>query len=521
MSLKELPVGRYAIDYILENNYLYVDKTEKIHQLITTGGGIYFLSRPRRFGKSLLISTLEQIFLGNKELFKDQWIYSSDYDWEEHPIIRLDMGENSSKSLEEMKEKINFALDKVAKKYDIELLAKIPELKFQELITKLHEMTQKHVVILVDEYDKPILDNIDNLETALEVRDFLRDFYTTIKSNDSHLRFIFLTGVSRFSKVSVFSGLNNMQDISMKAEYATIAGITQEELEKYFKDHIAKLAEEENKTNEETLEKIKKWYNGYRFTKKDVTVYNPYSTLQLFDNLSFDNYWFSSGTPTFLLKELKKTSYNLEEIIQEEQSKLEFDTYEVDDLNPVALLFQTGYLTISDLIEGEDTFYYLNFPNREVKKAFTTHLLSKITQESKSRSAQLVSKLSAALYANNIAGFFDNLKTFFANIPYDAVNLDKEQNFQVIFYTLFLLLGTNIETEVRTNQGRIDVVIQTGDTIYILELKLDSPAQEALEQIQQKEYYEKYQLTGKQIVLVGVSFSLATRNVEEYVVDRV
>lgn len=516
-TLKYLPIGYQDFKSIIEGGFLYIDKTQDVYNLIQKPYGVYFLSRPRRFGKSLLISTIEQIFLGNKELFKNLWIYNSDYNWEKYPIIKVDIGEASSKNLSTFTIKLNFLLDNIAEGYGIKLKPTLPELKFKELIFKLYKQTGQKVVVLVDEYDKPILDNIDNSEIAEEIRDFLKTFYTTIKSNDSYLRFIFITGVSKFSRVTVFSGLNNLQDISMNEKYATITGITQMELEEYFKEYITELSLDAKLSLKQTLRKIKAWYNGYRFSTKDVRVYNPFSTLHLFENFRFNNYWFVSGTPSFLLNLLKKRDYRVDDIIGRESSKVKFDTYEITNLDVVPLLFQTGYLTIKQVIKpkyGEASFI-LDYPNNEVAISFTSHLLDKITHNSTGDTVLFLNKLIKSLDRQEIEKFFDILKALFANIPYD-LEMDKEKHFQVAFYTLFLLLGMYISVEVRTNDGRIDAVIQTSKQVYIIEIKLDGTAADALEQIKSKEYAIKYSQTSKQVILLGINFNTFTRTVNEY-----
>lgn len=519
MVLKRLPIGRQSIEFILQNNYLYVDKTEDIYRLITNSGGVYFLSRPRRFGKSLLISTLEQIFLGNKGLFKDLWIYRSDYNWHEHPVIRLDMSKVASNSLNRINIKLNFVLNNIARLHGVSLEAELPELKFEELIYKLYEVTGKAVVILIDEYDKPILDNIGDISTAEAVRDFLREFYTVIKSNDQYLQFVFITGVSKFSRVSVFSGFNNLQDLSMSEDYAKILGITQNELETYFAGFIEQLAQKEGVVYENALQEIKSWYNGYRFSENEVSVYNPFSTLQLLENSRFSNYWFSSGTPTFLLEILRRRGYKLEDILGKEYIKDKFDTYEISRIDAVPILFQTGYLTIKDYIKPAvgNISYVLDFPNKEVRNSFTMQVLDVVTNNKNENSAVLVNQLIQHLNDENLPEFFYVLKILYANIPYD-LEMDKEKYFQIAFHTLFTLLGAFVETEVHTNDGRIDAVVHTNERIYVLEFKLDGSAKEALEQIRNKEYATKYERNkeGKKLILLGVSFDTETRTVKEY-----
>lgn len=516
-KLPKLPIGKQSIVEILQNGFLYMDKTQQIYNLITKGAGVYFLSRPRRFGKSLLISTLEQIFLGNKELFKQQWIYGSDYEWKEYPIIRLDMSKATARKVDKIEYKLHLLLDQLAQDYQIDLKTKLCETKFAELIRKLHEKYKNKVVILVDEYDKPLIDNIKNLEVAEEVRNFLRDFYTIIKSNDEYIGFIFITGVSKFSKTSIFSGLNNLNDLTQSRKAATLLGITQEELEQYFHEHIIKLSKARNESKKKTLKSIQAWYNGYRFTNEDVRVYNPFSTLSLFDENEFNNYWVDTAIPSFLIDLLKEKGDNLQKVIERKRRNSVFSSYELDKIKPHLLLFQTGYLTIKDYDE-ENRFYYLDFPNKEVQETFNELLIESYTGVEEATS--YLYEMKEMLYSNDLKSFFNTMKTFFAGNE-NTIILDEEKYYQSIFYTILRLLGVYIEVEVSTNVGRIDTVIYVRDVVYIIEFKLDGTAQEALDQIKQKEYYQKYQRDDRQIVLVGVNFSQKKRNIDEYLVETV
>jgi hypothetical protein len=354
-----------------------VDKTENIYQMVKNPKGVYFLSRPRRFGKSLLISTLEQIFSGNKELFKDLWIYKSDYEWKKHPVIRIDFSSIKPKTEDELIQVIIDKIDTIAKKNSIKLEKRTYYQKFEELIYKLAD--KKNIVILIDEYDKPLIDNIDNLKLAKEFREILQGFYSVIKASDQYVRFVLLTGISKFSKMSIFSGLNNLRDLTMSSGYSTLLGLTQSEIERYFDKYIDVLVEDLGKKREEILENIKKWYNGYRFSEKEHRVYNPFSTLLLFEERKFKNYWFATGTPSFLVKLLKdsKGGYNLENIVDQNYGEAAFGSYELDSLDIVPLLFQSGYLTIKAYQEILDNkyLYTLDFPNKEVKDSFNEYVL--------------------------------------------------------------------------------------------------------------------------------------------------
>ena len=349
--MKRLPIGIQTFCDIVLNDYLYVDKTEKIFDLVNNPKGVYFLSRPRRFGKSLLISTLNEIFEGNKELFKGLWIYEADYAWEKHPVVRIDFSKSKARNSDELINYIVYQLDKTAQLYGITLEQTQYDIKFDELLTKLSGINK--VVVLIDEYDKPIIDNIENKELAIELREILKGFYTIIKACDEYIRFVLLTGVSKFSKAGVFSGLNNLEDISMDARHSSLLGITRQEMEDSFKDHIDQFAESEGVSKAELIKKITYWYDGFCFSKSCEKVFNPFSALLLFKKLSFENYWFESATPSFLIKLIKEKELDLERLDGIKVDESAFSSYEIENLKAVPILFQTGYLTM-----GKDSFLF-------------------------------------------------------------------------------------------------------------------------------------------------------------------
>ncbi|MFA5879555.1 MAG: ATP-binding protein [Candidatus Margulisiibacteriota bacterium] len=509
--LKKLPIGIQTFSDLIEGEFLYIDKTKYIYDLIQPGKVRYFLSRPRRFGKSLLVSTFDAIFSGKKELFKGLWIYDNpEYDWQKYPIIKLDFGEINNKGATNLTEDLKLRLLQIAKK--------------NELIQDLAEKHQKQVVVLIDEYDKPIIDHLGkDIELAKENRDLLKSFYGVLKAQDANLKFIFLTGVSKFSKVSVFSDLNNLNDISLDEKYSGLLGYTEEELRLYFQEHL-KICVKKQETQEEILlAKIKEYYNGYRFSKGEVRVYNPFSILLFFDKNEFDNYWFNSGTPTFLIDLLleKDNSENLQNIENEKVDENAFNSYELDSLAIFALLIQTGYLTIKEY-HRESRLYTLGYPNREVRESFLSYFLERSAKITQGLGRTKIDKLKIILIKKDpdFEDFFIILRSFFANVPYD-IQITLERYYQSLFYSIFALLGYMIETEVRTNQGRIDTVIITEANIYLFEFKLDSSKEAALAQIKEKKYYEKYQGTGKKIYLIGVNFSTTKRNVDDYVVETI
>ena len=509
--MKNLPIGIQTFRDIIQNNYLYVDKTEKIFNLVKNPKGVYFLSRPRRFGKSLLISTLNEIFEGERELFKDLWIYKSDYNWEKHPVVRIDFSKSKALNSDELINYILYQLDKTAQLYGITLKQKQYDIKFDELLTRLSEINK--VVILIDEYDKPIIDNIENKELAVELREILKGFYTIIKACDEHIRFVLLTGVSKFSKAGVFSGLNNLEDISMDMKHSSLLGITKEEMGDSFKNHINQFAKSEGISKPELIKKITYWYNGFCFSRTCEKVFNPFSALLLFKKLRFSNYWFESATPSFLIKLMKEKNFDIKKLKKMEVREESFGAYELENLAVLPLLFQTGYLTIKDY-DKEFMTYILGYPNFEVENSFQYALLS--SYSGMPVDGYLID-LIRALRNDNFETFFDTLRLFFANIPYD-LQISREKYYQTVFYLIFSLIGLKVEAEVKTNKGRIDAVIIDKD-VYIFEFKFNGDKDNALRQIKERGYFEKYQGTDRKIYLFGVEFM--DKNIGEWVVEKI
>ena len=507
--MKRLPVGLQTFRKLIDGNYLYVDKTEHIHRLIVQGS-VYFLSRPRRFGKSLLISTLNEIFEGEKELFKDLWIYKADYAWKKHPVVRIDFSKEKAENKNDLKGFILYQLKNIADKYGISLTRDKYYEAFDELLTQLSQINK--VVVLIDEYDKPIIDNIENKELAIELREILKGFYTIIKACDEHIRFVLLTGVSKFSRAGVFSGLNNLEDISMDARYSALLGITQEEMEGSFKEYIDQFAESEGSSKSELIKKITYWYDGFCFSRRCKKVFNPFSVLLLFKKLSFGNYWFESATPSFLIKLMKEKNFDIRRLKEMEVMEESFGAYELENLAVLPILFQTGYLTIK---EYDKTFmtYILGYPNFEVENSFQYALLNSY---SNMHIDGYLIDLIRALRNDNFETFFDTLRVFFANIPYD-LQISKEKYYQTVFYLIFSLIGLKVEAEVKTNKGRIDAVIIDKD-IYIFEFKFNGDKGQAVNQIKDKKYFERYQGVGKDIYLFGVTFT--DRNIGDWVLEK-
>ena len=505
---------------LINGGYLYVDKTEYIWRLINHTGESYFLSRPRRFGKSLTVSTLKAVFQGNRDLFKGLAIYDKPYDWKEYPIIHLSFGDYSP--INNTPDKLNtYLLNKIsglAEQHSITLPETTdPSFAFGKLIDKLASESQ--VVILVDEYDKPILDNISD-PNVKDIQKSLKGFYSILKDRNKQERLLFVTGVSKFSHVSLFSDLNNLTDITMDPKYACMLGYTQEELEANFGDRIKELAG--NEDIDEFKVKIKEWYNGYRFEESAQTVYNPVSLAKFFESGGkFSNYWFSTGTPSFLLELISKRRYNLEKALSAPVSSFAFDAYEVDNLNPTTILLQTGYLTIESATKRyHDTAYMLRFPNLEVKGSFETYLAGYCSGMQVDEVSNSVYILADAVTAGDVNAFMEAMKVFFAKVPYD-IHLKDENNFQLLFFAIFMLLGISITAESKTNNGRIDAVAANNDFVFVFEFKLDKTAEIAMDQIKDRDYYRRYMNSGKKIILIGVNFDKDAGQIEKWTQESV
>ena len=509
--MKKLPIGIQTFEELINENYLYIDKTEYLYQLLL--GKYYFFSRPRRFGKSMTISTLEQIFLGNQELFKGLWIYDKII-WEKYTIIRLDFSSIYDKD-KKLSDSIVNRLETIANEYGLNLEKDTVKEKFQELILKLS--VNKKVVILIDEYDKPIVDHIENNENANLNREILQNLYSVIKGNDNNIKFLLLTGVSKFAKVSLFSEFNNLHDITTTKTFSAMCGITEDEMQLYFEPYIDKLKLDYSDTYSDIKKEIKSWYNGYSWDGV-ISVYNPFSILNLFSNMQFDNYWYYSGTPKFLLSYIKKYQFTSLDIEKQVIDLSHFNKHEIDNMSLLSLMFQTGYLTIKAYYRHNNTVL-LDYPNKEVENSFTTHLLSEFNNGQTDKTAMLVRDLDNALSNNNLDKFIELLKVTFKNVTYPNIE-DSEKYYHSIFYLVLKLLGFNIESEVMTIDGRIDAVIHTETTIYVIEFKIGD-AQKALAQIKEKNYHQKYLHENKSIVMLGIGFNLRKKNIGSVEIEKV
>ena len=516
MKLKNLPIGQSSFENLIKGDMLYVDKTEIIYRMITNAQ-FYFLSRPRRFGKSLLISTLEEIFKGNKELFKDLWIYKADYNWEEYPVVIIDFNHVLSDNHIMLQEGITKLLVDVANAHGLQLEENVYKYAFVELIKKLSEKYSKQVVLLIDEYDKPIITHLgkgdEGIRLAEKNRDILKNFYGTIKAASviENLRFVLLTGVSKFSKAGVFSELNNLSDITMHDRYASILGITEEELAHYFDEYIKLQCNYLEIDEEEVRLKIREYYNGYRFSETDLKVYNPFSLIKFFDESKFRNYWFESGTPTFLVNLIKERNYYIPQTESFSADETTFSSYELDNLDITALLFQTGYLTIKDYDRDFGT-YVLGYPNVEVKYSFLRHLYKDRVPDEDNKYKRLVELLAKG----DLDEFISVMSSIFAGITYDEGSRINEANFHTLFYVTLAAGGLPARSQVLNYSGRIDMVVEVKNKVYIFEFKCNQSAEKAIEQIKQKRYCESFRSTAKEIYLVGINFDMEKRNIAQY-----
>jgi Protein of unknown function (DUF1703)./Predicted AAA-ATPase. len=500
--MKLLPIGIQTFRDIIEGGFYYVDKTQFIPKLTSK---YYFLSRPRRFGKSLFLDTLKEAFSGNKELFKGLYLYDN-WDWEKkYPVIKISFGGGSVRTPKALINHMSFILKNASQDHQIELKESIPDEQFYELIKSLSEKRGSQVVVLIDEYDKPILDAIENIEVAKENREILKDFYSVLKDADPYLKLVFLTGVSRFSKVSIFSGLNQLQDITLNEEFSTVCGYTQSELESVFEDRLKDFDKE----------KIKVWYNGYSWLGE--SVYNPFDILLLFSEKRFRAFWFETGTPTFLIKMFMKNRYYIPELENLEVGDEILSNLDVDNIRIENLLFQSGYLTIKEFLE-EDGVYILSYPNLEVRKSLNNALLFYLDFDA-SKITKTELNIKQILKEKNIDKLKDAIYTFFASIPHDWYrknDIDSYEGFYTsIVYALFNGAGLNVIAEDNTNKGQIDLSVFNQDSVYIVEFKVVEDKEEgaALKQIKERRYYEKYKGKYNDIYLIGIEFSKKDKNI--------
>ena len=508
------PIGIQNFEDLRRNEYIYVDKTHHIHRLATTGK-YYFLSRPRRFGKSLLMSTIEAYFKGKKELFKGLALEQLEKDWTEYPVLHLDLNGSKYMNSGDLNDILNLNLNRWESEYGVTTRYSTLSVRFQAVIDAAYEKTGRQVVILIDEYDKPIVDNLGNPELADDFKKTLQGFYSVLKAKDGQIRFGFLTGVSKIGKLSVFSGLNNLRDISMLPEYSDICGISEEDLHKYFDESVEELAVSNQLSKEDCYGKLKDMYDGYHFSEESVGMYNPFSLLNTFSSNKFKEYWFETGTPTLLVNVMKQTSFDVTTLSDQVEVSVEDLSGMQDIINrPIPLFFQTGYLTIKDY-DKEFDIYTLGFPNDEVKNGFLKFIFSYYVPVNPAEGNTTTAKLAKALRTGSPDMFMRTLEALFANTTYQ-IQGDAEKNFQYAMYIIMELVGEYVQAERTTSNGRIDLLLQTKDYIYIVELKIDNTADAALQQIEDKGYAKPFVNDPRKLFKIGVSFSTADRRIEDW-----
>lgn len=532
--MKKLSLGIQTFAKLIENNCVYVDKTAYIYELIQ--GDCFFFARPRRFGKSLLCSTLKELFLGKRELFKGLWIdENTDYQWPVHPVIHIDLSQISSSDPELLTASLMRKLSLIAASYDLAPLAHTsPGEMLGELTVQLFKKlgAKNRVVLIIDEYDKPILDAIADPERAVRVREVLKNFYEFIKGLDEYLRFVFITGVTRFSKTSIFSGLNQLVNISMDPRFAHLVGYTHDEILFYFKDHLQEIVDKSMEPIEGGLDGllvvIRRWYDGYRFWKDSrlslpgqenheiARLYAPFSVLNFLYTADFSNYWFESGTPSFLLKILEQRNFPITSFEHLSADMNELMTFEITRIPLTTLLFQAGYATIKSYDPASQLFS-LETPNYEVEDSLLKSMLVSLTECSVSTLNTTLIELRRALEIGAIEAFVDGIKKFYALVPY-TITIDQEKYYQTIFFIVLQLVNLRPDVEKATNIGRVDLVVETEETVYVFEFKLNRSSQEAIQQILDMRYYEVYEGRGKKITMVGVNFSSDAKNITEYLV---
>lgn len=508
------PIGIQNFENLRKNGYVYVDKTRLIHRLVKTGK-YYFLSRPRRFGKSLLVSTLESYFRGHKHLFEGLAMEQLESDWKEYPILHFDLNAKKFDTEDDLYDLIGRQLERYEIQYDTTAVDKSPDGRFYNLIMTIADKTGGQVVVLIDEYDKPLLQAIGNPELQNTYRNILKAFYGVIKSCGGQIHFAFLTGVTKFGKVSVFSDLNNLNDISMDSQYYDICGISDDELHGYFDESISTLAARNGQTYDEACSRLKADYDGYHFTDDVPGMYNPFSILSTFYKNKYGYYWFETGTPTYLVELLRNSDFPLDQIDGYMTSKDILNG--IDPESPIAVIYQSGYLTFKDYDEEFD-LVTLGFPNREVEKGFLLFLLPFYTSLKKEQPNYFVSRCVQALKKGDAEEFLQNMRTLFAGYPYDLVRNTESHYQNVVYLTLKLMSIYVVDGEYRTSNGRIDLLIRTDDYIYVMEFKYDGSAQEAMDQIESKEYSQPFEADDRRIIKAGVNFSSTTRNIENWII---
>ena len=519
MALKLYPIGIQTFERIRKEDKLYIDKTEYIYRMAHTSGTYFFLGRPRRFGKSLLVTTMQSYFEGKKELFKGLAIEKLEKEWTEYPVLHFDMSGGKHMYKEQLEEYLDYRLQEEEKKWGVTKPVKGANNRLIDLINTAYEKSGKQVVVLIDEYDAPMLDVVHEKEQLDMLRNMMRNFYSPLKYSEAKLRFVFLTGITKFSQVSIFSELNNIINISMNDEYAGICGITKEELLTQMSEDIDELAKSQELTREETIAELKENYDGYHFSAKSPDVYNPFSLLNCFSTREFGAYWFSSGTPTYLIKMMRKFKVMPTNISKMYAKSSAFDAPTENMTAITPLLYQSGYLTI----KGYDKFsklYTLDLPNKEIKVGLFESLLPNYLEGMFAQNGDVaIAQMSVLIRQDNMDGALQLLQTFLGTVPYCNVT-NYEGHYQQMLYIIFsLLTGYVVDVEVHTPKGRLDIVMLTHTRLYIIELKLNKNAQAALQQINLKNYAQRFALCGKPVSKVGINFDSTTGNIEDWVIE--
>ena len=519
MARKLYPIGIQTFEEIRKLDNLYIDKTEYIYRMTHTDGKYFFLSRPRRFGKSLLVSTFQSYFEGKKELFEGLAIEKLEKEWNTYPVLHFDLSKGKHMEKAQLEEHLGYLLEDYEQKYGIENHRNGNNNRFNDLIEVVFQKTGKQVVVLIDEYDAPLLDVAHEKEKLDELRNTMRNFYSPLKGNESMLRFVFMTGITKFSQLSIFSELNNITNISMLPEYAGICGITKEEMLTRLKEGIQDLAEAKNWTMDETLSRLKDYYDGYHFASESPDIFNPFSLLSSLSLKRVEPFWFSTGTPTYLINMMKKFGVNFSDFAESMEAGVsDFDapTETMTTLTP--LLYQSGYITIKDYEEAYDS-YTLGIPNREVRLGLTKALIPYYVTPNTQNANNTTRNMARAFDKEDLGLALQYLQTFLGTVPYCA-NTDYEGHYQQMFYVIFsLLTAWMVDVEVHTPNGRVDIVVMTKSRLYLIELKLNQNAQVAMQQINLKNYRQRFALSGLPITKVGVNFDSTTHNITDWVVE--
>lgn len=513
------PIGIEDFGEIKTGGYLYIDKTEYLHRLLS-GSKYYLLCRPRRFGKSLFLSMTQAFFEGKHDLFEGLAITRYDYDWQPHPVLHLNLVGTDTSNPEALKKLLSIQFQEWERMYGLKDTQNELSIRFGSIIRAAFECTGKQVVILVDEYDKPLVSNIDDDRTKDAFRNILKPIYSSLKGYDKYIKMALLTGVSRFSRLSIFSDLNNLNDISMDSEFDAVCGITEEEMLDNCREGIMQLADKNSLSYDEAVAKLKENYDGYHFSEESPDMYNPFSLLCALSKKKIQDFWFATGTPTFLLKAIVAKGVNLEEYLNSrEADSSSLTTTDTYSSNIVPLMFQTGYLTITGY-DRETQSYHLGIPNREVEKGIFKGLMPMCTGLSSDDADDFIRKSGRLLYNGFPQEFLEHLKALLADIPYSLTCKKTEIYFENNLYVIFKMLGYQVSTEYHTSRGRIDVLVKTPKFIYIMELKRDGSAAEAMRQIENREYAIPFSSDGRQIVKIGINFSSESRTITDWLIER-